>query len=176
MRIDERLEDIPHTLKQLGHGKLLQQPPDRTHETQGLQAAGQAGQVRGVSLPRALLQTHTPALDACGRQPNGVRERSRSLGRCLRNWRQPNLARLAIEDTGGAELRVDKITRLIREFCFSIHDISRVNVDAASPLPRFDMLFEAGVAFGACRFDRVSAERGRHFMLLNRVARTLPVC
>ena len=48
MRIDERLEDIPHTLKQLGHGKLLQQPPDRTHETQGLQAAGQAGQVRGV--------------------------------------------------------------------------------------------------------------------------------
>lgn len=76
------------------------------------------------------------------------------------------LARLAIEDTGGAELRVDKITRLIRESRFSIHDISRVHVDAASPLPRFNMPFEAGVAFGACRFDRVSAQRSRDFMLL----------
>ena len=76
------------------------------------------------------------------------------------------LARLAIEDTGGAELRVDKITRLIRESRFSIHDISRVDVDAASPAPRFNMPFEAGVAFGACRFDRVLAERSRDFMLL----------
>lgn len=76
------------------------------------------------------------------------------------------LARLAIEDTGGAELRVDKITRLIRESRFSIHDISRVDVNATSPLPRFNMPFEAGVAFGACRFDKVPANRSRDFLLL----------
>lgn len=63
------------------------------------------------------------------------------------------VARLSIEDSGAGEMRIEKIIRLIREADFSIHDISRVELTGPSKLPRFNMPFEAGLAFGAVRFD-----------------------
>jgi hypothetical protein len=64
------------------------------------------------------------------------------------------VARTALEDDGAKELRLEKIVRLIRESHLSIHDISRVEVTPAAPYPRFNMPFEAGLAYGAARFDK----------------------
>ncbi len=64
-------------------------------------------------------------------------------------------ARIALEDTGASESRLDKITRLVRESKFSIHDMSRVGLSSGpKPVPRFNMPFECGLAFGSMRYGR----------------------
>ena len=75
------------------------------------------------------------------------------------------IARTALEVSGSAEMRLDKIIRIIRESRWSIHDISRVEVTAANPLPRFNMPFECGLAPGLQRFGR-RKDRGRDFLVL----------
>jgi hypothetical protein len=47
---------------------------------------------------------------------------------------------------------LDKICRIIRECPYSVHDISRTELDAGSGLPRFNMPFELGLVLGAKRF------------------------
>jgi len=78
------------------------------------------------------------------------------------------IARTALEDTGSNEMRIEKIVRIIGESCYSIHDISRVEVPRARPrLPRFNMPFECGLAMGAIRYG--SARRNapeRDFLLM----------
>ncbi len=77
------------------------------------------------------------------------------------------IARLAVEDTGSNEMRIDKILRIIRESCYSIHDISRVETSAKSKLPRFNMPFECGLAMAAIRFGfRPPGTPQRDFMLM----------
>lgn len=61
-------------------------------------------------------------------------------------------ARTALEADNGAEVRIEKIIRIIRECCHSVHDISRVELDADSGLPRMNMPFELGLFLGAQRF------------------------
>ena len=56
------------------------------------------------------------------------------------------IARIAVEDTGSNETRLDKIARIIRESRFSIHDISRVEITTSSPLPRFSDLTRRSVS------------------------------
>lgn len=73
------------------------------------------------------------------------------------------IARIAVEDVGSGETRLDKIVRIIDESRYSIHDISRVEITAASPLPRFNMAFECGLAFGALRF---ASRKGRDFLFM----------
>ncbi len=74
------------------------------------------------------------------------------------------VARIAVEDTGSNETRLDKIERIIRDSRLSIHDISRVSSSSSSPLPRFNMPFECGLALGAIRFGPPS--QNRDFLLL----------
>lgn len=74
------------------------------------------------------------------------------------------IARIAVEDTGSNEPRLDKIIRIIRESRYSIHDISRVEITAASPLPRFNMAFECGLALGAIRYGSTP---GRDFLFMS---------
>lgn len=78
------------------------------------------------------------------------------------------IARTAIEDTGSNEMRIEKIVRIISESCFSIHDISRVEVSKAKPkLPRFNMPFECGLAMGAIRYGASRAGvPARDFLLM----------
>jgi len=66
------------------------------------------------------------------------------------------VARYAVQDAGAAELRIDKICRLIQESRLSLHDISRIEL-SANTYPRFNMPFEAGVAFGLIRFGSTAA-------------------
>lgn len=75
------------------------------------------------------------------------------------------IARTALEVTGSAETRLDKVIRIIRESRWSIHDISRVEVTPDSPLPRFNMPFECGLTLGLQRFG-TARDRRRDFLLL----------
>lgn len=56
--------------------------------------------------------------------------------------------RSALEETNSADVRLHKILRLMRESKYSIHDISRVELDEDSGLPRFNMPLELGAAIG----------------------------
>jgi hypothetical protein len=62
--------------------------------------------------------------------------------------------RSALEVADSGELRLEKIYRLIEECDFSIHDLSRIELDAVSGLPRFNMPIELGIALGFKRFSR----------------------
>jgi hypothetical protein len=60
--------------------------------------------------------------------------------------------RCARESDDGGEVRFEKICRIIRECPYSVHDISKTELDADSGLPRFNMPFELGLFLGAKRF------------------------
>ncbi len=60
--------------------------------------------------------------------------------------------RCARENDDGGEVRIEKICRIIRECPYSVHDISKTDLDAASNLPRFNMPFELGLYLGAKKF------------------------
>ena len=60
--------------------------------------------------------------------------------------------RCALEDIDSGTPRIQKIERLIAESKFGIHDLSRIELDLHSGLPRFNMPFELGLFLGAKRF------------------------
>jgi len=57
--------------------------------------------------------------------------------------------RIASERSDSAEIRLDKIVRLIRSSRYSIHDISRLRAKAAGDFSRFNLPFELGIDRGA---------------------------
>lgn len=64
--------------------------------------------------------------------------------------------RCALETIDDGEVRLEKIFRLIKECRFGIHDISCVELDPSSKLPRFNMAFEMGLFLGAKRYGRMN--------------------
>ncbi|CAG0994477.1 hypothetical protein ANRL3_03017 [Anaerolineae bacterium] len=54
------------------------------------------------------------------------------------------VARIALEDVGTGDVRLNKIKLLISQSRYSIHDLSRVDGE-----PRLNMAFEAGIFWGA---------------------------
>lgn len=60
--------------------------------------------------------------------------------------------RCALEVQDSSEVRIEKITKIIRECKYGIHDISCTELDKNSGLPRFNMPFELGMFIGAKRF------------------------
>lgn len=61
--------------------------------------------------------------------------------------------RATIEIPGGRN-RLDKIVELIRSCRYSIHDLSRVQLDRHPPVtPRFNMPFELGLAVASAKID-----------------------
>lgn len=75
-------------------------------------------------------------------------------------------ARSAQEVEDGSEVRLNKIERIIGECKFSIHDISRVELNHHS-LPRFNMPFELGLFLGAKRFGK-APHTEKQCMILDR--------
>ena len=59
---------------------------------------------------------------------------------------------LEVQDSG--DLRLAKIIRLIEQSPLSIHDLSRVQIDRATDLPRFNMPIEMGIALGMKHLGR----------------------
>jgi hypothetical protein len=62
------------------------------------------------------------------------------------------VARCALETEDGGEVRIRKIIQLMRESRYGIHDISRIELDRRTRLPRFNMPLELGMFLGAREF------------------------
>jgi hypothetical protein len=77
--------------------------------------------------------------------------------------------RSALELIDGGEVRLEKICRIIAECRYSVHDISRTELDTAHKLPRFNMPFELGLFIGAIRFGS-KANRSKFCLILDREA------
>lgn len=60
--------------------------------------------------------------------------------------------RCALEHSDGAEVRIEKLYKLIRDCGLAVHDLSRVELSPVSQLPRFNMPLELGIWLGARRF------------------------
>jgi hypothetical protein len=61
------------------------------------------------------------------------------------------IPRCALEFDDGGQVRIDKISRIISECKFGIHDISRTELDNNN-LPRFNMPLELGLFLGAKKY------------------------
>jgi hypothetical protein len=66
------------------------------------------------------------------------------------------MPRCALEAQDSGEARITKIKRLVRECRHGVHDLSRVELDVESGLPRFNMPLELGLFLGAQEYG------GRH--------------
>jgi hypothetical protein len=74
-------------------------------------------------------------------------------------------ARCALEAEDSGEERIRKIKRIIRECQYGIHDISRVQLDTANQLPRFNMPLELGLFLGAQEYGSGVQKRKRSLVL-----------
>jgi len=61
-------------------------------------------------------------------------------------------ARAAREIDDGANVRIERIVRIIEDCRYGIHDICRTELDAITGLPRFNMPFELGIFLGAKKY------------------------
>ncbi len=73
----------------------------------------------------------------------------------------------ALSEDDGSDNRLDKIYRLIANCRFSIHDISRTELNIYG-LPRFNMPFELGLFFGAKKFGG-AAHRSKNAIVFESV-------
>ncbi|HEY0080312.1 MAG TPA: hypothetical protein VGB73_17005 [Pyrinomonadaceae bacterium] len=69
------------------------------------------------------------------------------------------IARCALEEDDGSQIRVQKIFGIISQCRLGIHDLSRVEIDKSSKLPRFNMPLELGAFLGAKEFGRREQKR-----------------
>jgi len=76
-------------------------------------------------------------------------------------------ARCALEQDDSGEIRLSKIERIIEECRFGIHDLSAVELDAVTHLPRFNMPLELGLFLGCRRFG-AGNQRKKSSLILDR--------
>ncbi len=69
------------------------------------------------------------------------------------------ISRCALEEQDGTEVRIEKIYSIIRNCRYGIHDISRIETDENTKLPRFNMPLELGVFLGAKKFGSDEQEK-----------------
>ena len=77
--------------------------------------------------------------------------------------------RCALDESDSAVVRFEKILDLIIACDLSVHDVSRVELDARSGLPRFNMPLELGADLGL-RLKGPAAQRRRRILVLDAVA------
>jgi hypothetical protein len=75
--------------------------------------------------------------------------------------------RCSREREDGGEVRFAKIIEIIRGSQFSIHDISRVEVDKDTGLPRFNMPMELGLFLGAKHCASDSRQKKKRCLILD---------
>lgn len=76
------------------------------------------------------------------------------------------IERIALEEAGTGQPRIDKIREIIATSRFSIHDLSRVERLPRAPLPRLNMAFECGLSLGA-RFFGAARDRTKDLLVLD---------
>jgi hypothetical protein len=74
--------------------------------------------------------------------------------------------RCALEEDNGANVRVDKIIKLIERSKYGVHDICRTELDKKTKLPRFNMPLELGVFLGAKSFGSAK-HKGKNCLILD---------
>jgi hypothetical protein len=74
-------------------------------------------------------------------------------------------ARSALEVQDSSDVRFQKIVRIIRTSEYAIHDISRVQLDRTTHLPRFNMPLELGLFLGAKEFGDAEQRTKRSLVL-----------
>lgn len=77
------------------------------------------------------------------------------------------IARCALEEDNGAQVRLEKIYGIIENCKLAVHDISRTQLDTANRLPRFNMPLELGVFLGAKRFGNAK-HASKNCLILDR--------
>ena len=70
------------------------------------------------------------------------------------------IPRSAREANNGADIRIDKILKIISECKYGIHDLSRTGLGKSS-LPRFNMPFELGLDVACKKFGNTSQKQKR---------------
>ena len=75
------------------------------------------------------------------------------------------VARCALEDEDGGDVRIQKIQRIIRECKYGIHDVSRTELSKGNRLPRFNMPLELGLFLGARCFGDSGQKRKKCLVL-----------
>lgn len=68
-------------------------------------------------------------------------------------------ARCALEESNAGDVRIAKIQNIIAECKYSVHDLSRTELDSAHRLPRFNMPLELGLDLGCKRFGNQHQQR-----------------
>ncbi len=67
--------------------------------------------------------------------------------------------RCALEASDAGQFRLEKIMKIISECKYSVHDISRTEIDPVTRLPRFNMPLELGIDLGCRRFGNAHNKR-----------------
>jgi hypothetical protein len=61
--------------------------------------------------------------------------------------------RCALEASNAGQVRLDKLYQIISECKYSVHNLSRAQLDNKTRLPRFNMPLELGIDLGCKRFS-----------------------
>ncbi|QUD89554.1 hypothetical protein [Phenylobacterium montanum] len=77
--------------------------------------------------------------------------------------------RCARENDDGAEIRFNKICRIIEDCDYGVHDISKTEPDPGSGLPRFNMPLELGLFLGAKKYGS-KKQKAKNALILDREA------
>jgi hypothetical protein len=75
------------------------------------------------------------------------------------------LPRIASERSDSGESRIDKISALVGQCQYSIHDLSRLRASAAGEFYRMNMPFELGIEYGSRLFGPARLRRKRCLVL-----------
>ena len=81
--------------------------------------------------------------------------------------------RSALSRDTGTEERLTKITSLIEECGFGIHDLSFMRIDPGTRLPRYNMAFELGLFLGCCEYG-VRRHAAKSCLILDQQKMALP--
>src|SRR5262245_53186413 len=84
-------------------------------------------------------------------------------------------ARCALEQDDGSQVRLEKLYEIVAESRYGVHDRSRVTLDVANRLPRFNMPLELGIFLGAKRFGG-SQQKRKSGLILERDPYRYQIC
>lgn len=77
------------------------------------------------------------------------------------------IPRCSLEVENGTQFRLEAILNLVNECRYGVHDLSRVELDQSSKLPRFNMPFELGIFYSAKHFGN-SKQKQKHCLVLEK--------
>jgi len=77
------------------------------------------------------------------------------------------IPRCALELIDSSEIRLQKIERIIGECKFGVHDLSNMELDESTKLPRFNMPLELGIFLGAKRFG-IDHQKEKRALIMDR--------